>query len=284
MYVSVKQINEYFSMSHIMSIKVRGYEKAFRVLWRNFWASLFVTWRSSLHTSPTLSAEGRNVAVEKKHQLQVFLQPNVDPPSPLPRSASVHAGVKREKIPAAVDVRSRGQPASWCPPCLVGGYINPSWRRARLLEKRVKEGRDVLRRVPSARMFACYYCRQIPTSRAADAHYNCKGGPAPHGALSLSSQANIRMHWDVHSEVSRFRVLRGLAVQPTFTPTAHDPGDATTVRRGEKFNIFELEGEKPFTKSIKDEPWRETTYIGERPRVIGGCSVSTDIWRGRSFN
>lgn len=30
-----------------------------------------------------------------------------------------------------------------------------------------------------ARMFACYYCRQISTSRATDAHYNCKGERLP---------------------------------------------------------------------------------------------------------
>lgn len=109
-----------------------------------------------------------------------------------PPSASVHAGVKREKIPAAVDVRPRGDnhhPGVL--QCLVGGYINSSWRRARLQEKRVKEGRDVLRRVPSARMFACYYCRQIPTSRAADAHYNCKRGPVRSGQLSLARRRVI---------------------------------------------------------------------------------------------
>jgi len=91
-----------------------------------------------------------------------------------PPSASVHVGVKREKIPAAVDVRPRGQPPSWCPPCLVGRCINSSWRRARLGKevKEEKEGtrRRTSRRVLLARMFACYYFRQIPTSRAADAH------------------------------------------------------------------------------------------------------------------
>jgi len=44
------------------------------------------------------------------------------------------------------------------------------------------------------------------------------------GALGLSraSQGNIRMHWNVHSEVSRFRVLRGLAIYSSYPLLPHD--------------------------------------------------------------
>lgn len=118
--------------------------------------------------------------------------------------------------------------------------------------KEVKEGRDVLRRVPSARMFACYYCRQIPTSRAADAHYNCKRGLTRARALSRVAEGNIRMHWDVHSEVSRFRVLqRGAgewghpSLLPSFAPATAGVCDRRATQpphKGGKFNIFVLEG------------------------------------------
>lgn len=121
-----------------------------------------------------------------------------------PPSASVHAGVKREKIPAAVDVHPRGQ--LYHPGVLRVWWVDVLTRRdvAHGCEKRGRRGT----RCPSscslsARMFACYYCQQIPTSRTADAHYNCKRGLARSGSLARRRR-NIRMHWDVHSEVSRF--------------------------------------------------------------------------------
>lgn len=119
--------------------------------------------------------EDEALATRVEHQLQGFLRRGERKPP----SATVHVGVKREKIPAVVNVRPRGHRPGGSP-CLVGRCINSSWRRALLPGK---EGRD-RPRIPSARMFACYYCRQIPTSRAADAHYNCKRGGGKR-ALSL---------------------------------------------------------------------------------------------------
>lgn len=131
-------------------------------------------------------------------------------------------------------------------------------------------------------MFACYYCQQIPTSRAADAHYNCKRASATSSTLprSLSPRGNIRMHWDVHSEV--FRVPRGaqpFARSLILSSVRFPRQPASRSHKGGEFNIFEIEepgGEKLSQSPLKDDP-TAGSGITSRPRQ--DRRVSIDLGR-----
>lgn len=119
--------------------------------------------------------------------------------------------------------------------CLVGRCINSSWRHTR---RRGKREKGVVPVFP-ARMFAYYYRQQIPPRRSGR-------------SLQLQerqarvAESNIRMHWDVHPEVSRIRVLRKEPEHPTlfsscslFSPSSVRLAKQS-LHKEREFNIFEL--------------------------------------------
>lgn len=95
--------------------------------------------------------------------------------------------------------------------------------------------------------------------------------------LSLSARGNIRMHWDVHSEVFRIRVLGGpqlLSSRPLFSQQRQRATDASRLHiKGENL-IFSRSGpigETLCRSPLKDDPQRRRERITPPPSSRSAC-------------
>jgi len=117
-----------------------------------------------------------------------------------------------------------------------------------------------------ARMFACYYCRQISTSCAADAHYNCKRERLPRRVISEDASGMCTRECSESARGNRSRdhpaSLSSLLLFPSGMAEGED------AREEDESNHFELRPLRIRGKMIRERCSRP------RPRLRGICGIS----------